>query len=198
MYQTHFEVSHKTGPNLVKADKSTEGPSLPWDCNDNKPTYYNMPYDPNNGTQNEATSMTVKSTNENLQIDYEFTLGQYAGNGIWDTPVEYSEAALYMKYVPRHLDDGLSPSDPSFVFGKPLGALFSMKTFPKVFKTEACWLKIHWTIVFGEGEVDVITDETTGNNFRAIVTPFYCDNLDPNDPNYQHNLIQTSLGDCGT
>ncbi len=186
IYQTHFDTSHATGDILEPATKINEGPSFPWDTVNNIPTYYSMDSNnPSSGGQNEATSMTVKSKNQDVIIDYEFVLGQYAGNGIWEKAVAFTEAGMYLRYDPIHL------SDDSGIQNKPLGALFSMKTFPKVYKTEACWLKIHWTVVFGNSEADIIiiTDDTTTSNFRAVLTPFYCGTNDG-------NLIETTAGYC--
>jgi len=196
IYQTHFEVSHGTGPVLEPADKVTEGPSFPWDLGLNVPIYYDMDAnDPNNGTTNPATSMSVKSSNENLRIDYEFLMGQYAGNGIWEHAPRFSEAGLYMKYNPVHLDDNILPGMPGYVPNKPLGALFSMKTFPDVPKTEACWFKVHWTIIFGnsDAEVNIITDDVYTGNFRAVIKPMDC--TDPGD-NSSSGVTQTIPGFC--
>ncbi|RLD45396.1 MAG: hypothetical protein DRI86_05640 [Bacteroidetes bacterium] len=191
IYQMHFKTSHDTGPVLANGIKINEGPSLPWCSDDNVMKYYNMAYDPTNqnGTNTDATSMSIKSSNTNLRIDYEFVLGQYAGNGIWDTAVEYSEAALYMKYNPNHLGRGVACDHPDYLFGDPLGALFSMKTFPVVKKTEACWMKIHWTIIFGDADVNIITDTSSDLNFKTVLTPL-CINEDPS------NLSETQTGVC--
>ena len=200
IYQIHFSPSHFTGPQLVYANKENEGPSFPWDLGTNKPIFYDMPgNDPSNGTQDENTSMMIKSSNDNLRIDYEVVLGQYAGNGIWELAPRYNEAALYMKYIPKHLNDGIPESDPRWVPNKPIGALFSMKSFPDVPKTEACWFKIHWTIIFGDGdvEVNVITDEVYVGNFRAVLTPYECsDGGNGGTGGNNSTLVETTLGQC--
>ncbi len=148
VYQTSFSsnIPNEQNPEeLVKASKITEGPSFPWDSSENKPLYYRA-----DSTNNdfEDTSMTVKSSMLDGYISYEFTLGQFAGNGIWTQAPAFSEAALYMKYIPASYATSVDD-------GRPLGALFSMKTFPKQFKTEACYFRIKWKLIFGTESCDL-------------------------------------------
>lgn len=144
-----YQSTFNTQPNLTtdedfmtEAVKVNEGPSFPWDFDNNLPGYYKMVADGSNGLQFPDTSMEIKSNHKELTLRYEFTLGQFAGNGVWQLAPAFSEAALYMQYIPKHLDG-------SGIDGKPLGAMFSMKTFPKHFKTEACYFRIKWNLIFG-------------------------------------------------
>lgn len=144
-----YQTSFTTVPNpssdpafMTPVSKVSEGPSFPWDFTNNKPLYYRMIPDGSNGLLLSDTSMEVKTNHTDLTIKYEFTLGQFAGNGAWNLAPAFSEAALYMKYIPTSLSG-------SGIDGKPLGAMFSMKTFPKHFKTEACYFRIKWNLIFG-------------------------------------------------
>jgi hypothetical protein len=73
-------------------------------------------------------------------IEYEFTLGQLAGNGPTGLS-RISEAALYTKYL-----DYIDRREPRN--GSTLGQLFSMKTFPVVFKDSSCSIVVTWKLYF--------------------------------------------------
>ena len=163
VYQTTFDTQANgtTDPEkMIGAVKTSEGPSFPWDIPNNLPAYYRSIPDGANGLLLEDTSMTVSSNHQELILKYEFTLGQFAGNGIWEYAPAFSEAALYMRYEPK--------DQTSNIDGKPLGSMFSMKTFPKQYKTEACYFRIKWNIIFGtnvcpdnqEPEITLIGDDT--------------------------------------
>lgn len=157
VYQTSFDTVANDSSDetkMMEAIKTTEGPSFPWDFDNNIPEFYRMVPDNSNGLEFSDTSMTVKTNHQELTLAYEFTLGQFAGNGVWELAPAFSEAALYMNYIPRDAEG-------SGIDGKPLGAMFSMKTFPKHFKTEACYFRIKWNLIFGtnvcpENQVPVI------------------------------------------
>ncbi len=145
VYQTSFNTQTNNSTDIEKmmpVVKTTEGPSFPWDYDNNLPAYYRMIPDNINGLQFPDTSMEIVSNHQELTLKYEFTLGQFAGNGVWQLAPAFSEAALYMKYIPKDAAG-------SGIDGKPLGAMFSMKTFPKHFKTESCYFRIKWNLIFG-------------------------------------------------
>jgi len=146
VYQTSFDtnINPINNDDMVKATKSSEGPSFPWDFSTNYPKFYRMS-GPGNGLEFEDTSMTVLSKIDSLELKYEFTLGQFAGNGVWMKAPTFNEAALYMRYIPTSVVNQYPSAD-------ILGAMFSMKTFPNQYKTEACYFRIKWNIIFGESE----------------------------------------------
>ncbi len=151
VYQSTFEASpfgDMGGNTAASSELSIQnfGPTYPiWESSD--------PLLPNNSfigfpksyrgnkpgaLNNEKFTGTV-SQRQNM-IEYNFTLGQFAGN--WpNVLVGYNEAALYMR-----LDSNNSPGKPEN--GNPLGTLFSMVTFPNQWKDNTCAIRINWKIYF--------------------------------------------------
>lgn len=77
-------------------------------------------------------------------IQYEYTLGQFAGNADDDVAIPYTEAGMYLKLdADTKLDDFGDP-----IIGNPLGTLFSMKSFPEQWKNSTCSLRIEWKLFF--------------------------------------------------
>lgn len=77
-------------------------------------------------------------------IEYNITVGQFAANADNDNAIPYTEAGLYLKLG---ADSALDENN-EVIVGKPLGTLFSMKTFPAQWKNSTCSLKIQWKLFF--------------------------------------------------
>ncbi len=77
-------------------------------------------------------------------IQYEYTLGQFAGNADDDIAIPYTEAGMYLKL---NADTKLDGNDDP-ILGNPLGTLFSMKAFPPQYKNSTCSLRINWKLFF--------------------------------------------------
>ncbi len=130
VYQVTFE---QTDNENVAEDLNTtnEGATFPVDASGNPMRYRE------NIIGVDATKLTVNSTFSNNIIEFNFHLGQFAGNGCerWSLAPKFSEAALYMRRSATSLGDHL-------------GTIFSMRTFPELPKTDACSIKIKWVIDF--------------------------------------------------
>jgi len=114
--------------------KYNEGATYPaWSLGEPK-AYRGTPYNSEHGVNG---ALSIRRSFSNSILRQEFYLGTLAGNGhpMWDEAPEFSEAALYM---PKN----------ATAKGDSLGTLFSMKTFPKMKKTDACVIKINWNLDF--------------------------------------------------
>lgn len=132
VYQTTFIVPPKgdLGQNVSAAtplEIQNEGATYPHV--DGVPTDYRLSPQP---VDNGLTG-TI-SLRQNV-VEYNFTLGQYAGNADDDSVINYNEAGLYL---------GAQAQED----GNPLGLLFSMKAFPSQPKNSTCSLKITWKLFF--------------------------------------------------
>jgi hypothetical protein len=131
VYQATFGVPNTdTYDYITKID---EGPT--W------PHLHGVPKDyrgePKNAEDELEAGMSIQRGFSNGILTQEIYLGKLAGNGhpMWDDPVKYSEAALYM-------------TDGATIDGNSLGTLFSMKTFPGMAKSDQCVIKITWILDF--------------------------------------------------
>ena len=131
VYQVTFEQNNHDVGIWNDLDTQNEGATFPIDSNNN-PLYYRRVY---NGT--EDVKLSGRSRYENNTISFEFTLGQFVGNGCneWTIAPTFSEAALYMRR-------GANSS------GSSLGSILAMKTFPSLVKTDTCIIRITWTLDF--------------------------------------------------
>ena len=130
VYQVTFEQDSHDGTEhdcLVQ----NEGGTFPVDAS-GQPLYYREVI---SGV--DSVKMLASSTYSNNIITFKFHLGQFAGNGCpdWTLAPTFSEAALYMRR-------GATTS------GDSLGTIFSMKTFPKMPKTDSCSIKVEWILDF--------------------------------------------------
>ena len=110
------------------AEKLNEGPNIP-DITQYRGRAFNDP-------KYKEAGLFIKRSYDHQTIRQEIYLGKFAGNGpaSWNG-VDYSEAALYLTRGATELGD-------------KLGTIFSMKTFPKMKKTDSCIIKITWDILF--------------------------------------------------
>ncbi len=151
VYQSTFEVTPfgDIGGNTASANElsiQNYGPTQPvWTATDaNLPSSSHIGYPVNYRktmppTESSGQLTGTVSQRQNL-VEYNFTLGQFAGNKP-NQLVGYSEAALYMR-----LDNNTTPGDPQN--GNPLGTMFSMVTFPPQWKDNTCAIRITWKIYF--------------------------------------------------
>jgi len=119
-----------TSADLLLSNEGSTYPHTDWVPD----TYRSTPYSYVTDNQHGLTG------NMNLRqnaITYTFTLGQFTGNNSDNTAKAYTEAGLYFN-LGKDAD----------IIGKPLGTLFSMKTFPSQFKTSDCALRITWRLFF--------------------------------------------------
>jgi len=93
--------------------------------------------EPMNTDDEIEAGLSVQRGFSNGVLTQEFYLGKLAGNGhpMWDDPVKFNEAALYMTFG-------------STEYGDSLGTMFSMKTFPGLAKSDQCVIKISWNLSF--------------------------------------------------
>jgi len=131
VYQVTFDKP--TTENLVYVNKKNEGATWPHEYGN--PIAYRD--EPKNYEDELEAGISIKRGYNNGIITQEIYLGKLAGNGhpMWDNPVKYSEAALYMT-------DGATES------GDSLGTLFSAKTFPGMPKSDQCIIRIQWDLDF--------------------------------------------------
>ena len=131
VYQATFTKPGTNDPHF--AYKINEGATYPaWGLG--------SPKDYRGEAYNEEDSLegclSIRRSFQNSVLKQEIYLGKLAGNGhpMWEEAPEFSEAALYMP-------EGTASGD-------SLGTMFSMKTFPKMKKTDACVIKINWDLDF--------------------------------------------------
>jgi len=134
VYQVNFEKPKNNSEHIVK--KISEGATYP--AVGNSPlNYYGKPY---NDPQQKEAGITIKRSYSDQRIDFDFYIGKYAANGIGEWIVDgkspqFSEACFYLQLGRDS-------------YGKKLGTIFSIKTFPPMRKTSECVIKISWSLEF--------------------------------------------------
>ncbi len=132
VYQTTFDIDSPINSTPKKLIINNEGGTFP-ETNSIPDSFRGAP----GAFPEESFDGTIAFNG--YSIKYEFLLGQLRGNGLntWADAPAFSEAALYMSHN--------STSGPTV----DLGTIFSMKTFPDHIKTEDCYIKITWELIFG-------------------------------------------------
>jgi hypothetical protein len=123
-------------------DLQTNGSTIPFDPATGYPlNYLTKP------SVNEDENIVGEFMNRGREIKYIFTVGQFAANDISNTAIPYSEAGLYLQFDSHpNLLDGINA--PHQASTNPLGQLFSMKTFPIVYKDSSCSIDFTWRLYF--------------------------------------------------
>ena len=131
VYQATFTKPSTNDPHY--AYKTNEGTTYPAWSLGNPKDYRGVAY---NSEDSLEGCLSIRRSYQNKIIHQEIYLGKLAGNGhpMWEQSPEFSEAALYMP-------EGTTTGD-------SLGTMFSMKTFPKMKKSEYCVIKITWDLDF--------------------------------------------------
>ena len=145
IYQGTFNIDPRGDKNqntsvMKQCSVMNEGSTVPYyHPNINPAVAPNINYQPTDyrgiSSSDPEDSLTITNSVTGTEIRYQFSLGTFAGNLANNIPVQYNEAAMYMK-----LGEAKD--------GNPLGTLFSMKTFPPQFKNNTCALRVVWKLSF--------------------------------------------------